>query len=177
MSAQSNSLWLIRVQGKTINTEPLMQCQKTSLEATYWVILTRGGEWNEKLCVIRIPDELMIWPTGEVKTEKRIGPSTEPWGTPVFSEVSVDFDWPTTTLWTLSAKYERIQVITLPEIPNPVWSLVWSRVCGDQLYQTQRSGQVIQGLLADWSQQPCIPDQAYSMFLWSGSGGRLTAVG
>ena len=73
-----------------------------------------------------IPDELMIWPTGEVKTENRIGPSTEPWGTPVFSEVSVDFDWPTTTLWTLSAKYERIQLITLPEIPNPVWSLVKS---------------------------------------------------
>ena len=45
MSAQPDSLWLIRVQGKTINTEPLMQCQKTSLEATYWVVMTRSRRW------------------------------------------------------------------------------------------------------------------------------------
>ena len=50
-----------------------------------------------------IPMELM-WPTGEMKVEKRRGPSTDPCGTPVDSEVPPDFAWPTTTRWTRSTK-------------------------------------------------------------------------
>ena len=183
MSAQPDSLWLILVQGKTINTEPLMQCQETSLEATYWVILTRGGEWKEKLCVISI---LLVvdsrW--ADDMTHRRGENRKKDWARHRtlrdtsaqrgVSPISIDQPQPSEPcrLSTNKSNWSRYLRYRTP-------SGVWSRVCGDQLYQTQRSGQVIQGLLADWSQQPCIPDQACltAMFLWNGSGGRLTAVG
>ena len=74
MSAQPDTLWLIQVQGKTINTEPLMQCQKTSLEATsYWPeeVGEMKGCVSSEYCWWWIPDELMIWLTWEVRTEKK----------------------------------------------------------------------------------------------------------
>ena len=37
-----------------------------------------------------------MWPTGDVNIEKRSGPRTEPWGTPVDREVFLDCESPTT---------------------------------------------------------------------------------
>ena len=59
----------------------------------------------------------------EVNIENRSGPRTEPWGTPVASEVFSDCESPTTTRWTRPDKYELIQPIALPETPKLAWSL------------------------------------------------------
>ena len=118
-----------------------------------------------------IPDELMIWPTGEVKPKIGLGPALNPEERQCSARcqsILIDHHNPSEPcrLSTNESNWSRYL-----RYRNPVWSLV--KRCGDQLYQTQRSGQVIQGLLADWSQQPCIPDQAYltAMFLWSGTVG------
>ena len=59
-----------------------------------------------------------MWPTGDVNIDKRRGPSTEPRGTPVDSEVFSDCESPTTTRCTRPVKYELIQPIALPDTPN-----------------------------------------------------------
>jgi len=49
---------------------------------------------------------------------KRIGPNTEPWGTPVASRVSDDLQPEHKTVKVLCDRYEENQERTLPRRPN-----------------------------------------------------------
>ena len=74
-------------------------------------------------CWCRTPEELIMWPTGDVNIEKRSGPRTEPWGIQVDREVFADWESPTTTRCTRPVKYELIQPIALSDTPQLAWSL------------------------------------------------------
>jgi len=49
---------------------------------------------------------------------KRIGPSTEPWGTPHRSVVTMDFNWPRRTYCERPRRYDSNQRRTGPVTPN-----------------------------------------------------------
>ena len=51
--------------------------QKDWREITIWTAVSSAYCWR---CT---PEEITMWPTGYVNIEKRSGPSTEPWGTPI----------------------------------------------------------------------------------------------
>ena len=163
MNAQPDSLWLIRVQVfiQTINTEPLMQCTKIDIRSilrpieSYW---PWGGEWNEKLCVISILLVVlfqMSWwddPQERWKPKKGLGSNT--WTLRDTSaqrgSQSILIDQPR-TLWTpcrLSIERGPIDHAGL-KIPVPRLESGQEYVVTQLGVQTQRSGQVIQGLLAD----------------------------
>ena len=79
----------------------------------------------------------MLWrrsisPRGEVYKRYRMGPRTEPWGTPHERECLSDSDTSIWTNWERSVKYDVNQSSALPLIPKLVdnrWSKIpWSTV-------------------------------------------------
>ena len=54
---------------------------------------------------------------GEMKEVKRMGPRTEPWGTPVLSWVVEETSWPNFTYWTLRDRKDSSHIRALPSTP------------------------------------------------------------
>ena len=65
----------------------------------------------------------MILDRGYVYRVKRIGPKTDPWGTPKVKNEGFEYDSPMLTIWDLSVKYDLNQFMAVPDIPNTVCSL------------------------------------------------------
>ena len=54
---------------------------------------------------------------GEIKEVKRIGPSTDPCGTPVLSNTDGEMSWPTFTYWDRWVRWDRSQFKAVPSTP------------------------------------------------------------
>ena len=53
----------------------------------------------------------------EMKEVNRIGPRTDPWGTPVLSWVVEETSWPNFTYWTLRDRQDSSHIRALPSTP------------------------------------------------------------
>ena len=84
----------------------------------YWITWLK---WYIKLRIISIKVEIQIMiadDSGVVYMVNRIGPSTDPCGTPYFSVTGSDVLDPIQTVWVLSWRYDLSHIRTSPLIPK-----------------------------------------------------------
>ena len=108
----------------------------------------------------------MILPSGVVYMVSRIGPSTDPCGTPYFSSDVLDPIW---TVWVLSWRYDLNHFRASPLIPkeqsNKSKSFWWSMVSKAAL-RSKSTNMVPPSESTAWSMSFCTRSRAVSV-LWS----------
>ena len=82
------------------------------------------------------------WPSGVVWMVNRMGPRTDPCGTPHFNSCSSDVDFLIWTVWVRPVRYGWNQSKTFPLIPNDdssVWSKRWWSIVSNAALRSRRT--------------------------------------